>query len=71
MDQQLPAQILHAVPHVTFSIFNFSIPTIVAFVAIVLVFFAGAWLRIPNFIAGPHDGGRDTEPPRPESGEAR
>jgi hypothetical protein len=71
MDQQLPAQILQAVPHVTFSIFNFSIPTIIAFVVIVLVFFAGAWLRIPDFIAGPHDAEQASEAPQPEGGEPR
>jgi hypothetical protein len=55
MDQQLPTQLLQAVPHVTFSIFNFAIPTIIAFAVVVVVFLVGAWARIPRFVAGPHD----------------
>jgi hypothetical protein len=55
MDQQLPTQLLPAVPHVMFSIFNFAIPTIIVFAAVIVIFLVGAWARIPKFIAGPHD----------------
>jgi hypothetical protein len=70
VDQQLPVQMLQAVPHVTFSIFNFAIPTIIAFAVLIFLFLAGAWARIPRFIAGPHEvqeGREDT----PEGGDDR
>jgi len=55
MDQLLPTQLLPAIPHVAFSIFNFAFPTIVAFAVVIIAFFAGSWLRIPGWIAGPHE----------------
>jgi hypothetical protein len=55
MDQQLPTQMLPAVPHVAFSIFNFAIPTIIAIAVVIVAFFLGAWARIPRWIAGGHE----------------
>ena len=50
MDQQLPTQMLPAVPHVAFSIFSFAIPTIIAIAVVIVAFFLGAWARIPRWI---------------------
>jgi hypothetical protein len=45
---KLPPEMLPAVPHVTFLIFNLAIPTIIAWVTVIIVFFVAAWLRLPK-----------------------
>ncbi|MGA2284668.1 MAG: hypothetical protein ABSG55_00160 [Dehalococcoidia bacterium] len=44
----LPTQLLPAVPHVAFSIFNLAIPNIGAWAAVLAVFVAAAWIRLPR-----------------------
>ena len=61
MDQQLPTQMLPAVPHVAFSIFNFAVPTIIAIAIVIVAFFLGVWARIPRWMAGPHETGEGSE----------
>ena len=45
----LPPDLLPAVPHVTFGIFNLAIPNIIAWLAVVVIFIGAAWLRLPRF----------------------
>jgi len=45
--EPLPAQLLPATAHVVFGIFNLAIPKIVAWVALIAVFFVAAWMRLP------------------------
>ena len=45
----LPTQLLPAVPHIHFSIFNLAIPNLAAWVALIIAFGAAAWLRLPSF----------------------
>jgi len=47
MGQQLPTQLLPAVPHFTFSIFNVAIPNLIMWGVVVVLFFAGGWSRLP------------------------
>lgn len=55
--EPLPPQMLPAVPHVTFGIFNLAIPNIVAWLTLVVVFFVAAWVRLPKiFEAGSESG---------------
>jgi len=44
----LPPEMLSTVPHVTFSIFNLSIPNIIAWATVIVIFFIAAWLRLPK-----------------------
>lgn len=46
--EQLPPQMLPAVPHITFSIFNLAIPDIIAWATLIVVFFVAAWVRLPR-----------------------
>ena len=45
---RLPPEVLPAVPHVTFLIFNLAIPNIIAWLTLIIVFFVAAWLRLPR-----------------------
>jgi hypothetical protein len=47
--EQLPPQMLPAVPHLKFSIFDLAIPNIIAWLAVILILFVGAWARLPKF----------------------
>jgi hypothetical protein len=53
MDQQLPTQLLPAVPHFTFSIFNVAIPNLIMWAVVAVLFFAGAWSRLPRWFERP------------------
>jgi hypothetical protein len=44
----LPAQALPAVPHLVFGIFNLAIPNILAWAALIAVFLAAGWVRLPR-----------------------
>ena len=46
--EPLPAQTLSAVPHVVFWIFNLAIPNILAWAALIIIFLAAAWVRLPR-----------------------
>ena len=48
MDHQLSTQLLPAVPHFAFSIFNVAWPNLVAWTVAIVVFFAAAWARMPR-----------------------
>ena len=45
---QLPPEMLPAVPHVTFLIFDLAIPNLIAWVTVIVIFFVAAWLRLPK-----------------------
>ena len=45
----LPTQLLPAVPHIEFSIFNLAIPNLAAWGALIFAFGVAAWLRLPSF----------------------
>lgn len=47
--EQLPTQLLPAVPHITFGIFNLAIPNLIAWSIIIVIFFVAAWARLPKF----------------------
>jgi hypothetical protein len=40
---------LPAVPHVSFSIFNFTIPDIIAWLSVFVIVLLAAWIRLPGF----------------------
>ncbi len=61
MDQELPTQLLSAVPHFTFSIFNVAIPNLIAWSLLVVVFVAALWSRLPRFLERPEAEGRAAE----------
>ena len=44
----LPPELLPTVPHVTFLIFNLTIPNIIAWATVIIIFFVAAWLRLPK-----------------------
>ena len=44
----LPTQLLPAVPHIQFSVFNLAIPNIAAWGALIIAFGAAVWLRLPR-----------------------
>jgi len=46
--EQLPPEILPAVPHVTLGIFNLAIPNVIAWVTVIGVFLVAAWARLPK-----------------------
>jgi hypothetical protein len=46
--ESLPTGALPAVPHVTFLIFNLTIPNIIAWGTVIVVFFIAARLRLPR-----------------------
>jgi hypothetical protein len=46
--EALPTELLPAVPHIHFSIFNLAIPNIAAWGALIIAFGVAAWLRLPR-----------------------
>ena len=58
MDQELPTQLLPAVPHITAGIFNIAVPNLIAWILVVVIFFAGAWVRLPRFFERPETTGQ-------------
>jgi hypothetical protein len=46
--ETLPTELLPAVPHLQFSIFNLAIPNIAVWVALLFGFAAAAWARLPR-----------------------
>ena len=46
--EQLPAQLMSATPHLVFSIFNFAIPNILAWVIVLGAVLVTSWLRLPK-----------------------
>ena len=53
MDQQLPTQLLPAVHHFAFSVFNVGIPNLIMWGVVVVLFFAGARSRLPRMFERP------------------
>jgi hypothetical protein len=45
---ELPAQLLAAVTHFDFGIFNIALPNIIALVVLVVIFVFAAWARLPR-----------------------
>jgi hypothetical protein len=45
---ELPAQLLAAVPHITFSIFNTALPNLIVVLLLIVIFFVAAWARLPR-----------------------
>ena len=45
---RLPPEMLPAVPHATFLIFNLAIPNIIAWGTVIIIFLVAAWLRLPK-----------------------
>jgi hypothetical protein len=62
MDQELPAQLLPAVHHLTFSIFNVGIPNLIMWGVVVVLFFVGGWLRLFRLFEGPRGDQLSGEP---------
>jgi protein-S-isoprenylcysteine O-methyltransferase Ste14 len=44
------AQVVASVHHVRFLIFDWSVPNLIMGAVLVIVFFAGAWMRLPKWI---------------------
>lgn len=49
MEEQLPTQLLSAVPNFTFGIFNIALPNIITWLTLIVIFFVAAWARLPRF----------------------
>jgi hypothetical protein len=49
---ELPAQLLPAVAHFVFGIFNVALPNIMVILLLIVIFFVAAWARLPR-IFGP------------------
>lgn len=47
--EPLTPQMLSAVPHVSFSIFDFAIPDIIVWPSVFLIVLLAAWIRLPGF----------------------
>lgn len=47
--EQLPTQLLPAVPHIIFGIFDLAIPNLLAWIMIIALAFVAAWARLPKF----------------------
>ena len=45
---ELPAQLLAAVAHFDYGIFNVALPNLIAIVLLIVVFFGAAWARLPH-----------------------
>lgn len=54
--QSLPTQLLPAVPHIVFSVFDLALPNVVAWAAIDLTLLLAAWIRIPAFLETTDEG---------------
>jgi len=48
--EYLPTQLLPAVPHVVFGVFDLALPNIVAWGLVDITFLLAAWLRLPRFL---------------------
>ena len=46
--EQLPPQLLPAVPHLTFGIFDLAIPNLLACVTTIFLFGIAAWAQLPE-----------------------
>jgi len=55
--EALSAQLLPAVHHFVFLIFNVSIPNLIIGLVLIAILFLGAWARLPGFI----EHGRDSK----------
>jgi hypothetical protein len=45
---ELPAQLLAAVPHITFSIFNIALPNLIVILLLIVIFCVAVWARLPR-----------------------
>ena len=53
---ELPTQLLAAVTHFEYGIFNVALPNVIAILLLIAVFFGAAWLRLPHvFESAPHE----------------
>jgi hypothetical protein len=53
--EPLPAQLLPAVPHVVFRIFNLAIPNLIAWGTVVVAFSLAVFARLPKFFEPPEN----------------
>jgi hypothetical protein len=51
----LPPEALPAVPHIVFSFFNLAIPNLIAWGAVIVLFVAASWARLPRFFEPPEE----------------
>ncbi len=54
--EALPSQLLSAVPHVVFGIFDFALPNLVAWGLVDIALLAAAWLRLPRWLEATEEG---------------
>ena len=45
---ELPTQLLAAVTHFEYGIFNVALPNVIVILLLIAVFFGAAWLRLPH-----------------------
>ena len=50
--EPLPPQMLPAVSHVQFSVFNLAVPDIVFWALVIALFIIAVWAPIPRFLEG-------------------
>jgi hypothetical protein len=46
--EPLPPQLLPVVPYLKFGIFDLAVPNIMAWLAVIVLLFIGAWVRLPK-----------------------
>jgi hypothetical protein len=46
---QLPPEMLPVVSYIKFGIFDLAIPNLIAWLAVIVFLFIGAWARLPKF----------------------
>ena len=51
--EPLPPELLPAVPHIVFGVFNLAIPNIVVWGVLILGFVLACWARLPKILEPP------------------
>ena len=57
--QEVSAQVIPAVHHIKFFIFDWSIPNVIMGVILIAVFFLAAWARLPKWIERGRENGKE------------
>jgi hypothetical protein len=50
--EPLPPELLRAVPHIAFGVFNLAIPNIIVWGVVILGFVFACWARLPKIVEG-------------------
>lgn len=56
--EELPTQMLPAVPNIILGVFNLAVPNLVVWLVVIVFFFLAAWARLPKAFEPSSDFGR-------------